>query len=478
MQRLARLTQQDSHTEAVALFSQYDRLRTILLRHLPPSTAALFARPIEKDGYVEWWTDVEGQPVPLVEDAANQEQVKQINRIIDERLLSVTDLVAELQAKQAIDTKDADLLQRLVKATTHNTKQIYLVNHSPIIVGWGMGKEPEPPVIPPPPVTATSRPWYWWLLPLLLLLLALLAYWWFCLRTPEVKPEPPKTEQKVEPVKKEEPKPEPIKETPPKEEPPKEEPVKETPVTEVKEEVKPQKVCRQNIIPGEAPQMVLILNNAAGMQYTIKEPPEKLATFDERWGKGKVTDKDINYMFRKPNRSEAMKTATNDLVQFIDPNIDIGLVELKSCLTEKDRNSAKSYGIFAAAQRDALKTQIRSLKIRRHRVPGIPMYEGLQRALNMVDGKERDALIVFITDGNGDCTNRKACNLLKKELESRPKLKVNVVLVNSIWEDKNTLCLAESSGGQVFNSVVSSEKELNKLISDATKPMQTEEVCE
>lgn len=475
MQRLARLTQQESHAEAVELFSRYDRLNTILLKHLPPSTAALFARPIEKNGYVEWWTELEGQPVLLAENTANQEQVKQINRLIDDRLLSINKLAEDLQSKQTIDAQDADLLRRLVKAARHNTKQIYLVNQSPIIIGWGMGKEPEPPVIVPPPVAKTSRPWYLWLLPLLLLLLALGAYWWFCLRTPEVKIEPPQTEQPSKPIKEE-----PIKKEetviapPPPEEPVKEEIVKEEP----KEPVTPEKICRQKIIPGEAPQMVLILNNAAGMQYTIKESPQKLAAFDKRWEKGKVTDQDINYMFRKPNRSEATKTATVELLQFIDPNIDIGLVELRSCLSTKDRNSATSYGTFGAAQREKLKKQIRNLKIRKHQVGGIPIYEGLQRALKMVDGKERDALILFITDGNGDCTNRYACNVLKKELAARPKLKVNIVLVNSIWEDKDTLCLAESSGGQVFNSVVSSEKELNKLISDATKPMQTEEVCE
>ena len=41
MQRLARLTKQEGDTVAVALFSQYDELISILQRYLPPSTASL-----------------------------------------------------------------------------------------------------------------------------------------------------------------------------------------------------------------------------------------------------------------------------------------------------------------------------------------------------------------------------------------------------------------------------------------------------
>ena len=480
MQRLARLTYQDSHTEAVALLSQYDHLKTILLKYLPPSTAALFAHPIEKNGYVEWWTDLEGQPFLLVEQHDNQTQIKQINRLIDEQLSAVEKLAEQLQRTQAGTATEVELLQRLVKAAKHDTKQIYLVNNSPVIIGWGMGKVPEPitPTVIPPvsQQQPTNKRWLWLLG--LLLLLALLAYWWFGWRqtkpvSPVLPAEPVVLQVKEDPVKKEEPvKEEPIKEEPIKEVPPQEE-IKPEPI----EEVKPEKVCRQTVIPGETPQMVIIFNNAAAMQYTIKETPQALAKFDDRWGEGKVTQKQIDYMFRKPNRSSATKTAMIDLLKSIDSNIDIGLIELRSCLTENDKNSAKSYGIFSKEQRGKLEKQIQNLKLRANKIGGIPIHEGLQRALKLVDGKERDAFILFITDGNGECTkNGDACQLLKQEIQLRPKLKVNIVQINAIWNHMN--CLAETSGGQIFNSLVSSEQQLKELIGEATKPMQTQEVCE
>ena len=65
MQRLARLAKSESHLQALELLNRYDEIRTLLLRHLPPSTVALFARPIEKGEYIEWYTELEGQPVAL-----------------------------------------------------------------------------------------------------------------------------------------------------------------------------------------------------------------------------------------------------------------------------------------------------------------------------------------------------------------------------------------------------------------------------
>ncbi|MGX3012401.1 hypothetical protein ACWIVY_00670 [Ursidibacter sp. B-7004-1] len=48
--------------------------------------------------------------------------------------------------------------------------------------------------------------------------------------------------------------------------------------------------------------------------------------------------------------------------------------------------------------------------------------------------------------------------------------------INSPWND--TDCLAHISGGQIFNTLVSTEEQLKELIGEATKPMQVEEVCE
>lgn len=92
------------------LFSHYDELRTLLLRHLPPSVVSLFARPVLKaDNYVEWYSDLEGQPQLL---AQNSPQYEQVNRLINQRLQSIENLlIAYLQGK--ISREQAQLLAQL-----------------------------------------------------------------------------------------------------------------------------------------------------------------------------------------------------------------------------------------------------------------------------------------------------------------------------------------------------------------------------
>ncbi|HED4420174.1 TPA: hypothetical protein R4326_000381 [Pasteurella multocida] len=472
MQRLAFFTLQNTHQDGINLLSRYDEIERILRRHLPPSTVDLFARPdINADATrVEWYTELQGQPHLLGSSQADQQQLAQVQPFIQQCLKVIRHLNQDLTAKGQLTPEQCTLLTQFVEGAEHNTIQVYMVNKTPVITGWGLG-ERKPELVPVAPAPSKPMRWYWWLLPLLLFLLGVLL-WWFFWRTPVVetvkaqpKPEPPPETQ-------------PIKEAPPVElpkvEPPKVEPPK---VEAPKVETPPEKVCRQKIIPAQAPQMVIIFNNASGMRYTIKEGIKKIDDFDRRLEREAVPRKEIDYMYRKPNRSTASKVAVNNILASIDPHIDIGLVELKSCLTKKTKASAAvAHGVFSAQQRESLKQKINQMKVRENQVPGTPIYEGLEKALTMVDGIERDALILLITEGNGDCTFRDPCQLIQQEIQRRPKLKVNIVSINSPWNA--TDCLASLSGGQIFNSEVKSELQLTELINQAVKSVQTEEICE
>ncbi|MFP4792832.1 vWA domain-containing protein [Pasteurella multocida] len=461
MQRLAFFTIQNIHQNAINLLSRYDEVAGILRRHLPPSTVALFARPeVKADGStVEWYTDLQGQPHLLGNSSADQQQFAQVQPYIKQCLNTIERLNQDLTVKGIMTPEQTALLTQLVEGARHNTIQVYMVNNTPVITGWGLGEQRPDPV---PVIPTESKPnrWYWWLLPLLLLLLGLVL-WWFFWRAPIV--ETVKTEPNPEP---------PLKTQPLKEETP-----VEVPPVEVPEVTPPEKVCRQKVIPTDAPQMVIVFNNASGMRYTIKEGIKKIDDFDRRLAREAVPRKDIDYMYRKPNRSTASKVAVNNILASIDPHIDIGLVELKSCLTKKpNRSAAVAHGVFSAQQRESLKQKIKQMKVRENQVPGTPIYEGLEKALTMLDGVEREALILLITEGNGDCTLRDPCQLIQQEIQRRPKLKVNIVSINSPW--KATDCLASLTGGQIFNSEVKSELQLTELINQAVKSVQTEEICE
>ena len=481
MQRLARFKLQEINQNVTALFAHYDEIIKILRSHLPPSTATLFAKPETKADQVtvEWYSELEGQPVLIAQEMQEEKQFKPIISLIQQRLNAIVTLNQELMTKGVLTPEQSAWLAQLVEGATHDTRQIYLVNNEPVITGWGIGKKVEPPAPPPVvPLTAPKHRWCYWLLPLLLLLLGLLAWWWLN-REPVVPPkvEPPKFEE----PKKEEPKPEPPKEEPKVEEP-KPEPVQEPPKEEPKvEEPKPEpkKNCLVVEKPTDAPQMAIIFNNASGMRYTLLESAKKVAIFDEKLrnpAKYGITQQDIYYMERKPNRSVASKKSVAELINNIPTAVDIGLVELKSCLsTSKKASYATNHGIFTAAQRSTLKAKLNKMQVRNHRVPGTPIYEGLQKALTMVDGKEREALIVLITEGNGDCTNRSACELIKKEAKERPKLKINIVNINSPWH--NTDCLAKTTGGEILNGDMTNQVKLTEAIKKSMEPVQ-QEICD
>ena len=481
MQRLARFKLEEINQNATVLFEHYDEILKIVRAHLPPSTATLFAKPeIKSDRVtVEWYSELEGQPYLIPENESGKAALQKISPVIQQRLNAISALTQDLTQKGSISAEQSTWLNQLVDGATHDTRQIYLVNNEPVITGWGIGKKVEQPAPPPVvPLTAPKHRWCYWLLPLLLLLLGLLAWWWLN-REPVVPPkvEPPKVEE----PKKEEPKPEPPKEEPKVEEP-KPEPVQEPPKEEPKvEEPKPEpkKNCRVVEKPTDAPQLAIIFNNASGMRYTLLESAKKVAIFDEKLrnpAKYGITQQDVYYMYRKPNRSVASKKSVAELINNIPTAVDIGLVELKSCLsTSKKASYATNHGIFTAAQRSTLKAKLNKMQVRENQVPGTPIYEGLQKALTIIDGKEREALIVLITEGNGDCTNRNVCELIKKEAKERPKLKINIVNINSPWH--NTDCLAKTTGGEILNGDMTNQVKLTEAIKKSMEPVQ-QEICD
>ncbi|MBQ0132964.1 MAG: hypothetical protein KBT18_12580, partial [Comamonas sp.] len=52
----------------------------IIQRHFPPSIAHLFALPKERNGALEWWTPLQGQPIAF-NDLPSQERQKLLQRV-------------------------------------------------------------------------------------------------------------------------------------------------------------------------------------------------------------------------------------------------------------------------------------------------------------------------------------------------------------------------------------------------------------
>lgn len=489
MQRLARFKLAEINQNATVLFSHYDDIRQILLKHLPPSTASLFARPeIKSDNQiVEWYSELEGQPVLLGQSEANQTKFNALQPLINERLSAIEKLNQSLSQQGRITPDQSAWLTQLVEGASHDTKQIFVVNNEPVITGWGLGKKvapPPPPAPPVVPVAGSKHRWCCWLLPLLLLLLlGSLACWWFN-RPVEPISEPPKVvepasaEPKAEEPKIEEPtasesQPEIPIEEPKIEEPQIVEPELEIPQPEAQdmpqqEEIKPaptlpQKVCRPKYKKGETPQMVLVFDDSSSMQWTLLESPQTIAAVQARWLQVGVSPAKEAYMSRLPNRLSVAKKSSRNIIDSIAKDVDIGFVALREC------PSATSYGFYSAQKRKALKAKISSMKGE----GATPLYSGLQKAASMVNGVTRDAFILLLSDGEDSCTQENICSLAQKIAAQKPRLKINVV---DIGGAKAANCVARATGGKVFTAL--NQKEVVHMINQAVKPMQEQEVCE
>ena len=491
MQRLARVNLDQQNSAAVELFGHYDEVTTILLRHLPPSTATMLARPEVHGDVVEWYSELQGQPYLLGNSEREQQARKQAEGLISQRLATVDKLRAELLQKGSISAEQATLLERMVDAAQHDSIQIYIVNKQPVITGWGLGKKPIP--VPPPVVPVPSKSLGWlWLLPLLLLLLGGLAWWLFFRPEPvqsqpmepvkiEIsKPEPPKEEPKPEPPK-EELKPEPQRlefipepEEPSKvEEPPKVEEapkVEEPPKVEDPPKQEKPKYCTKTITPAQRPQMVIVFDDSLSMLASLNESSAVINAFWDRWNNNEIiSEEEKAHMFREPRRLTTAKKAATDIIDKIDPNIDIGLVSLRRC------PGARNHGMFGPSKRKALKAQIRGLfpKEGEENI-GTALHSGLRQAAAMVDGVKRDAFILVLSDGEESCDkgNTNVCAIAQELAKQKPKLKINVV---DIGGAKAANCLATETKGKVFTA--NSKAQVTNMINQAIKPMVEKEEC-
>lgn len=512
MQRIARLALSPENQQAINLFNQFKDIQQYLARHLPPSTVQIFAQPVIKENIVEWYSELQGQPIKVSQDKLDSA----LQQKIQNKLNSIQDLLTDLKQKNTISSDKAEIIEQLLLSANYSQKEIYVVNNEPVIVGWGMGKAPEKPVEPqpvstaPPIVKTKKHPWCWWLLAFLLILLLASILWWFFhkqnvanltdntqLKTVNVSETTPINNKPIEThltkageVKEEnkavEPIAEPKVETPvepavePKVEPQIEEPIKQAePVAPLETEQpkieesqitqptpEPEKVCRVESKPEELPQMVIVFDNSLSMLFSLTLTPQEVAYLTSR---PYLSPEDQQNLFRMPNRLNSAKSAASSMIKNIAKNIPIGLVTLTQC------PSAESHGYFAQNKRNALIKKINNIYPDKYsRIGGTPLYTGLQQASRMVDGKKREAFILLISDGVDTCSpGSNICALASQIAKQKPKLKINVI---DIGGAQAANCVARATGGKVFTA--NNAREVNQMINQAIKPMKYEEICQ
>ena len=401
MQRVCRDTSTDLPV------SRHQPTVDLLQKLLLPHDNQLFALPREgADKVLEWWTSLEGQPQPY-----NGLDEKSQATLLDacQRTLGDLHRLGDTLRRQG-KTSEADLLEQLPR--TPNTQHLYSLNGSPLLTHW-YSDQPDvhPPVSPPPPVTPppaqkqTQRPLWLWLLALLALLALLLALWWWT----------------------------------------------HHPVAAVQDPVAPPAAAPTGMtcVPRPAdeppPELVIVFDTSSSMDLKIGASKE-----DEDWifnmdliQRGTLSDADkarFLSMFTGPSRAEVAKQSLINLVNQLPENQAISMVTFDSCMSP----TTFRHGPFPGNQHARLTKIIQDLPID----GGTPLADSIETAAAMVDGKDRDAIIVVFLDGEDGC-GRDQCAAAAAIAKAKPRLKFNVVDISGRGLSD---CIAKSTGGHIYST--------------------------
>lgn len=483
MQRITRIAFEQSNLNKVQLLEQYGSLLSILKPHLTARTYSIFATPklIEDNQYIGWYTNLEGQPT-LLNDIINESHKSEIKQTLATRINDIETAVKLISLTNEQKTLVSSWLLK-IKNLKNN---IYVINNEPVIVDTF-----EPVELPIAPVIVPKPFWKWWytMILALLLLAALGLVWYFFnpfkesknvepITVKEEKKMEPTVEQPKEPVIKPQPEPE-VKQEPNVPEPqpvvtPEPKPIPDPitnpePKPEPKPKVKnpPNCITKEELAKNSNPsKMALIFDNSLSMTVTLAESPMEVGQYfnylSYGYPRGMSQQDKIDYdkrMTRLPTRLSTSKKVALTSIDKIQQNINISLVALNGCPV------ADTTPFYNYSSRGALKSKINRLTPSAAGGGGTPLYSGLEKASQMLDGVKRDDYILIISDGEDNCTRANICTLANHIATQKPRLKINIV---DIAGEHKIDCIANATGGKVYiaQSPKDMIRQMNKAVSD------------
>ncbi|MHC2146632.1 VWA domain-containing protein [Pseudomonas sp. 210_17 TE3656] len=400
MQRVLRDTQ--ANPEAASVLEQTVGL---IRQHFPPSIAHLYAIPRQgRDGVLEWWSALEGQPHLYA--SLDHEQQAQLLKRYDERQAAVQQLAQELDRRGQAGAAQA--LSKLINAADLNN--LYSINGEPLVVRWGQPQPvlappvapaspaaaPQPAPAPPPPrppqPAPRRRPLVLW--PWLLGLLLLAALYWLYLYWPSVRQYWQTTTSPT--------------------------------------------VCA----PGGAFQpseFAVVLDTSGSMDERIRIKRE-----DEQWyisllRKVPLLEELLPYDSKQRiSRMDVAKSSLSTVIQNLDKGIDMRLVTFDGCRAPRD------HGVFDPTRRSDLITRINQLQPQGGTALGI----SLEAAASQMNGRDRDGVIIMFVDGSDSC-GQSVCAVSRRIAEQQPRLRINIVNISA---STGSNCAAENTGGRVYTA--------------------------
>lgn len=405
MQRVNR----DTHASQDAASALEQRV-ALIRQHFPPGIAHLYAIPRQgRDGVLEWWSELEGQPHLYA--TLDREQQAALLRRYQERQAAVGQLADELHKRGQAPAAEA--LRTLIGHP--DLANLYSINGEPLVIRWGQPApataKPAPP--PPPPKVAPAQPkpaptakpatkrsvvlverrrwrlWPWLLLGLLLLLLYGLYSSW------------PALYQRWQGY------------------------------TQAA-------IC----MPGggfQASEFAVVLDTSGSMDQRIR-----VKQAEDPWYIGLLTripfvdELLANNQPQRLTRMDVAKSSLTAVIGDLDKNVDMRLVTFDGCRSPVD------HGVFGQGQRADLVKRIADLKARGGTGLGI----SLEAAASKLNGRDRDAVIVMFVDGRDSC-GTSVCSVSEQIAKSQPRLRINVVNISA---STGSNCAASNTGGRVYTA--------------------------
>ena len=206
----------------------------------------------------------------------------------------------------------------------------------------------------------------------------------------------------------------------------------------------------KNLCPGQrpqelAPELVIVFDASGSMRYSLlaTEQEIKQAAGAEalvgalRAFGAQVPGQNLERLVREPTRITAAKQATLAIAKKIPRDANVGLVLIEQC------PQARRVGFFPPGQHGALMSQLNAIEPK----AGTPLADGVAKAGQMVDGVNREALMLVVSDGQESCGREDPCAVAHGLARAKPRLRINVVDITGTGAGN---CLARATNGKVF----------------------------
>ncbi len=227
-------------------------------------------------------------------------------------------------------------------------------------------------------------------------------------------------------------------------------------------------VNAKNLCPDErpkelAPELAIVFDASGSMDISLLATEEEVRRASMAQGVADIAlgmliggNPGLNtmgHLFREPKRITAAKQATTAVVQRLPGDVNAGLVLVEDC------PRARSAGFYAPSQRGQLLGRVQGIRP----VEGTPLADGIARAGQMLDGVNRESVMLVVSDGGESC-GQDPCAVAQMLARSKPHLKINVIDILGTGAGN---CLARATGGQVFTARNASD--LNIMTRQAAK---------